>query len=307
MASSGRRSPQNGNTKAVPSTYADGRPFDELHYLQSKLLLKPERLSSPDRFGQFGKLVQRTARSMKVGCLDEPGGSQPPRVREVVFGDTPDFRLYQNGFILRRRIRYVDGFARGDPEIVFKFRDPDFRRAAALDVRPRIAGKYRIKFKVQALPLNDRIGGYRTLYSHNCQFGVSQAHERDRTAMSTLARVFPAMAILKASKDERISFVNEGIVEELLFPLGKLDFGKGIVAKSGVSLWRTRGDHHPIVGEYSFQVKFDRREDVPGKTEKLVKQFFITLQQDIQEWISLGTTKTGLVYRLRGRALDKHE
>jgi hypothetical protein len=287
--------------------YADGRPFDELHYLQAKILLKPDRLSSPAQFFDFGKLVQRTARRMKIRCVDEPDSGRAPLVREIVFGDTPDFRLYKNGFILRRRIRYVDGFATGDPEIVFKYRDADFRRAAALDVRPRIAGKYRIKFKVLALPLNDHIGGYRTLYSHNCQFGVSQVRERDRRAMSAVARVLPAVAGLKQSKDERIHFVNEGIVEELLFPLAKLDFGKGIIAKANVALWRTRGDHQPIVGEYSFQVKFDRREDVPGKTEKLVRQFFITLQQDIEEWISLGTTKTGLVYRLKGHAVERHE
>jgi hypothetical protein len=291
----------------MPQRYSDGRPFDELHYLQAKLLLRPDKLTSPGRFRDFGKLVQRTARTMKVAWTQDPDAGRQPRVREIVFGDTPDFRLYNNNFILRRRIRYVDGFPTGDPEIVFKYRDADFRRAARMDVRPRIAGKYRIKFKVQALPLNDRVGGYRTLYSHNCQFGVSQVRERDRRALSTVARVLPAVAVLKKSKDERISFVNEGIVEELLFPLATLDFGKGIVAKSNVALWRARGDHRPIVGEYSFQVKFDRREDVPGKSEKLVKQFFITLQQDIEEWISLGTTKTGLVYRLKGHTLERHE
>jgi hypothetical protein len=292
----------------MPQTYADGQPFDELHYLQAKLLLKPDRLSSPASFREFGKLVERTARSMKVECRNEPDEGGPPQIREIIFGDTPDFRLYSNGFILRRRVRYVDGFATGDPEIVFKFRDPDFRRAAALDVRPRIdGGKYRIKFKVQALPLNDRIGGYRTLYSHNCQFGVSQVRERDRMAMATVARVLPAMGALRKSKDERIHFVNEVWVEELLFPLTRLDFGKGIVAKSNVALWRSRGDHEPIVGEYSFQVKFDRREDVPGRSERRVKQFFVTLQQDIEGWISLGTTKTGLVYGLKGLAVDRHE
>jgi hypothetical protein len=298
----GRRAATKATTK-----YADGEPFDDLHYLQAKVLLKPDHLSSPERFLEFGRLVRRTARSMRVDCIDGPEPGQRPRVREVVFGDTPDFRLYRNGFILRRRVRYVDGFPTGDPEIVFKYRDADFRRAAALDVRPRISGKYRIKFKVQALPLSDRVGGYRTLYSHNCQFGVSQVHESDRTAMATLARVFPAMAGLKKSKTERIQFVNEGVVEELLFPLDKLDFGKGIVAKSGVSLWRTRGDHRPIVGEYSFQLRFDRREDIPGKTERRLKQFFITLQHDIKDWLSLGTTKTGLVYRLKGQAFERHE
>ena len=126
-------------------------------------------------------------------------------------------------------------------------------------------------------------------------------------AMSTLARVFPALACLKKSSGERIRFVNEGIVEELLFPLSRLDFGKGFLAKSDVSLWRTRGEHKPIVGEYAFQVKFDSREDVPSKTEKLVKEFFVMLQREVEGWISLGTTKTGLVYRLKGHAIDRHE
>jgi hypothetical protein len=288
-------------------TYADGRPFDEIRYLQAKLLLKPDRFSSVERFRDFGKLVSRAARSMKIGAIEDPDGASRPRVREVIFVDTPDFRLYQNGFILRRRIRYVDGFPAGDPEIVFKFRYPDLERAAALDVRPNIPGKYRIKFKQQALPLNNHLGGYRLLYSHNCQFGVSQVQDADRTAMTTLARVFPALASLKRSKDERVRFVNEAIVEELLLPLGTIDFGKGIVAKSDVALWRTRAEHSPIVGEYAFQVKFDHRDDVPDKAQRLIKKFFISLQHEAKDWISLGTTKTGLVYRLKNASLERHE
>ena len=48
-------------------------------------------------------------------------------------------------------------------------------------MRPNIAGKYRIKFKAEALPLKDEVGGYRILYSHNCQFGLSQMHDADKT------------------------------------------------------------------------------------------------------------------------------
>jgi len=289
------------------SIYADGKPFDEIQYLQAKLLLKPDRLTSLESFREFGKLARRTAKALDVGFIDDPAAGLPPRVREIVFVDTPAFRLYKNGFILRRRITYVEGFPIGDPAIVFKFRCPDPRKAAALDVRPRIDGKYRIKFKSQALPLKDHLGGYRLLYSHNCQFGISQAHDGDRTAMSTLARVFPPLATIKTSDGERVTLVNEGIVEELLMQLGKLDFGKGVVAKSNVALWRTRGDHTPIIGEYAFQAKFDRREHIPDKIEKLARQFFITLQHDVRDAIALGTTKTGLVYGLRGRTLERHE
>ena len=106
------------------------------------------------------------------------------------------FRDFGNAFILRRRISYVDGFPVGDPEIVFKFRHPDEQKAAAVDVRPNIAGKHRIKFKTEVLPLKDEIGGYRLLHSHNCVFGLSQVHRPDRTAMATLCRVFSAMGTL---------------------------------------------------------------------------------------------------------------
>ena len=154
---------------------------------------------------------------------------------------------------------------------MFKFRHPDEQKATALDVRPKIAGKYRIKFKAEALPLKNQVGGYRILYSHNCQFGLSQMHDADKTSIATLVKVFPALAVIKKSDDEKISLVNDGIVEEVLLPLGQLDFGKGVVAKCDIGLWRTRGEHKSLVGEFALQVKFDRREDVAVKQKKLAR------------------------------------
>src|SRR6516164_7007992 len=288
-------------------TYSDGHPHDEVQYLEAKLILKPDRFTSVESFRDFGKLMQRTAKKVGVGFIADPDTGLRPEIREITFGDTPDFRLYNNGFILRRRISYVDGFPVGDPEIVFKFRHPDEQKVAALDMRPKIAGKYRIKFKAEALPLKDQIGGYRFLYSHNCQFGLSQMHDADRSSMVTLTRVFPALAFLKKSDDEKIRVVNEGIVEEVLLPLGRLDFGKGIVTKCDVALWRTRGEHKPLVGEFAFQAKFEKREEVHQKAKKLFEQFFIKLQYDVEDWIALGTTKTAMVYRLKGNAPQSHE
>jgi hypothetical protein len=288
-------------------TYADGKPFDHIQYLEAKLILKPDRFTSVESFRDFGKLVKKTAKHEDVGFLSNAEAGLRPCIREILFFDTPEFRLYNNAFILRRRISYVDGFPVGDPEIVFKFRHPDEQAAAAVDVRPNIAGNYRIKFKAEALPLKDQIGSYRILYSHNCVFGMSQAHDADRTSMMTLTRVFPALGILKKSSEERVSLVSEAIVEEVLLKLGELDFGKGQVAKCDVALWRTRGEHQPLVGEFAFQVKFDHREDVHRKAKKRCEQFFISLQQEARDWLSLGTTKTGMVYRLKGNAPQSHE
>jgi hypothetical protein len=37
------------------------------------------------------------------------------------------------------------------------------------------------------------------------------------------------------------------------------------------------------------------------------RQFFIGLQQTWRDWLSLGTTKTGLVYRLKRNPPQGHE
>jgi hypothetical protein len=289
------------------ASYSDGQPLDQVRYLEAKLILKPDRFTSIESFRQFGKLVQRTARSVDVGFIIDPSVGRRPNIREIVFGDTSDRRLYRNAFILRRRIKYLDGFPVGDPEITFKFRHPDRQRASAVDVRPKIDGAYRIKFKAEALPLNDEIGGYRLLYSHTCVFGLSQLHRADKTSMATLCRVFPALAGLKKSNAETISLVNQAIVEEVLLELGQLDFGKGVLAKCNVALWRTRGEHRPLVGEFAYQAKFDRKEDVSNKAKKRCEQLFITLQHDVKDWIALGATKTGMVYGLNGHASESHK
>ena len=289
------------------AAYADGAPLDRVQYLEAKLILKPDRFTSVQAFRDFGKIVQRTAKKLGVGFIADEKSGLRPEVREITFADTPDFRLYNNAFILRRRISYVDGFPVGDPEIVFKFRHPDEQAATAIDVRPKIAGTYRIKFKAEVLPLKDEVGGYRILYSHNCQFGMSQMHDADKSSMHTLTKVFPALAALKKSDEEKVALVNGGIVEEVLLPLGQLDFGKGLVGKCDIGLWRTRGEHKSLVGEFAFQVKFPSKESVAEKQKKLAAQFYVTLQNDVQDWLALGVTKTGMVYRLNGNEPQSHE
>jgi hypothetical protein len=228
-----------------PGQYSDGHPLDEVQYLECKLILKPDRFIAAKVFLDYGKLVAKTAKEFGVGYANE-GIALKPAIREVVFLDTADFRLYNHAFILRQRVAYESGFPAAEPEIVFKFRHDDMQKVAALDVRPNIAGNFRIKFKAEALPLKDQVGGFRLLFSHNAQFPLSQAPEGDRTSMATLARVFPALAALKTSENDRVELVNQTIVEEVLQDLGILDFGKGITAGSNISIWRERGTHHPL-------------------------------------------------------------
>lgn len=290
-----------------PGKYADGLPFHDLHYVCCKLVLRPNHFRSRKSLFDFCDVLSGPAKeheaSFSVGAYKD----DPIQIREVLFVDTPDFRLYNNGFILRRRIRYKDGFPAADPEIVFKFRHTDLQTAAETDVRPHILGDHRVKFKCQALPLKSELGGMRMLYSHNVQFPRSNVSETDVTSMETMTRVFPVLAGIKRKAGERISLVNNTIIEEVLQHIGIIDFGGGFKAKTSVALWRTRGEHRPLIGEFSFQIRFEDRRDLNQDAIKRAAAFFITLQYAAQDWIALDATKTGVVYRLQGNAPTSHE
>jgi hypothetical protein len=73
--------------------------------------------------------------------LKDDGVMPKPQIREVVFGDSADFRLYNNSFH-PTKAHCLQRFAAGEPEIVFKFPHPDMQKAAELDMRPNIAGNY---------------------------------------------------------------------------------------------------------------------------------------------------------------------
>jgi hypothetical protein len=113
--------------------------------------------------------------------------------------------------------------------------------------------------------------------------------------------------VLKTSPTEQIELVNHTAVEEVLQDLGTLDFGKGVEAKTNCAVWRTRGDEKQLVGEFSFQCKFRRSDELHDKAMKRCEQFFCSLQQIASDWVSLGTTKTGAVYHLKGTPPNSHE
>jgi len=290
-----------------PGVYADGIPIHDVHYLGCKLILRPNKFDSRKALFDFGKVIKHPAKQTGVRFSNEGFFETPLKIREVLFIDTHDYRLYNNGFIARRRIPYKDGFPVGDAEIVFKFRHTDLQEAAETDVRPHIQGDYRIKFKAQALPLKKALGGIRMLYSHNVQFPRSHMKERDVLSMDVLTSVFPVLERLKKSPGERIELVSETIIEEVLQDIGMVDFGDGITAKTDVGIWRTRGEHRPLIGEWAFQIGFGDRKDLSLDAMERAERFFVALQYAAQDWIALDATKTGIVYRLHGNAPQSHE
>ena len=292
-----------------PGTYVDGLPFHQVEYLCCKMMLRPNHFVSRDSLFSFGDVLKGPAKECGVGFSTKGFHASPLKIREVLFVDTRDFRLYNNAFILRRRIPYKDGFPVGDPEIVFKFRHNDIQTTAETDVRPQIFGEHRVKFKCQALPLKERLGGIRMLYSHNVQFprsatGLSQ---RSFLEMDSLVEIFPVLTCVRKEPGEKIELVNDAIIEEVLQDIGVLDFGQGVTAKTDLGIWRTRGEHRPLIGEFAFQIRFKDRKELGVEAMQRAEAFFIALQYAAQDYIALKATKTGIVYRLLGNPPNSYE
>jgi len=285
-----------------PGQYADGMPIHIPEYLCCKLILRPNKFVSRQSFFDFGKAFKEPAKEHGVKYSLAGFDQQAVKIREVLFIDTEDFRLYNNAFILRRRIPYKDGFPIGDPEIVFKFRHPDLQIAAETDVRPHILGDHRVKFKAQAMPLKEKLGGVRMLFSHNVQFlrsaiGMGKENISD---MDQLIALLPALAKIRKEPNERIRLVSNTIIEEVLKDIGMLDFGDGLTCKANVAIWRTRGEHRPLIGEFAYQFRFKDRNKLSKDALRRGEAFFITLQYSAEEYIALNCTKTATVYRLLG-------
>ena len=277
---------------------------DVVHYREFKILLKPDRFTNKEGFLAFWKAVHGTAKKfdLKVELDDAAFHSQ---VREVLFYDTPAFDLYNNHFILRKRTFYDDGWPRADHELAIKFRNPDLKTAANVDVRPRLAGHDEIKFKEEILPERDQLGRMRSVYSHGCVL-TSPKIVLDR-GIDDIASVFPAFKEIDVHPKTKIELVNSVAVEEVQNTIGKIHFGHGLNGKTTIAIWRSRALEKPLVGEFAFQCKFDRLQDVHESSRLISEEFYKTVQLDCAEWVKLGSTKTAMVYGLGSGAVTNNE
>lgn len=277
---------------------------DKIHYREYKILLQPEQFYSPDRFAAYWEEVLKIAADfdVKVHLSEDPFHRL---VRRVLFYDTPGFDLYRNAFILRKRTFYVDGWPLQDHELAIKYRHPDFATAAAVDVHPRLEGEAKIKFKDEVLPLKDKIGGIRSLYSHNCVL-TSPKMVLDQ-GLEDVATVFPSLKKIDIEPRTRIELVNNVAVEEVQVEPGYFDFGHGLLAKATVAIWRNRASERSLVGEFAFQAKFHRLEEIHQKAKAKSESFYKAVQTHAPEWVLLGTTKTAMVYGISGTSTPNHE
>ena len=267
--------------------------MDQITYCEYKLLVSAERLRTCEDFAAFWSGVKAVAQRCEVDVRKDPRDLDLV-LRRVAFYDTPTSDLYRNAFILRRRTTMTAGFA-ASHELTFKFRHGDHSRASAVDVRRTSPSDGGVRFKEELLPPRDGSIGLRSIFSHNyVRRSAEPEHEHER--FSHLASEFPAIAALDVTPDAALSIVKEITIEETSGDTGTLVFGRGYEAKSSIAVWRNRATEEPLVGEFSFQTKFEDRDAVPEKHRERALRFYLRLQSEMRIWLASGTTKTALIY-----------
>jgi len=278
---------------------------DLIQYREFKLMLRADRFTHSQQFHKFWKLTRRLAKSLGI-AIRKRGKPMETHLREVLFFDTPKFRLYNNGFILRRRTFYRDGVPQPQHELTLKFRDPDFDATAAVDVRPRMPCSYVVKFKEEILMPYDQIGGMRAIYSHGCELDTPSAAITQN--FESVSKAFPALMRTGAKARTALSVVNGIAIEEVLVNFGEIDFAGKMTAKATLAIWRNRMTQELFIGEYGFQLKFRAPEDFRDGPNELAEAFYLGLQTEAAEWLQLGaTTKTAMIYRMGKTPVFSHE
>jgi hypothetical protein len=286
----------NATARRTKLAVVDLERADDVQYREYKILLKPDLFTKPSSFHKFWKVVHRTAKGLGIK-MSKPEKPIALQVREVVFYDTPKhFRLYSNSFILRKRTFYRKGRPEPNFELVLKLRHPDREVAASVDVRPLLPCVNTVKFKEELLPLRNQLGGIRTIYSHACELDTPNTILTQ--SFQTITQVFPALLRIGAKPETNLAIVNNIVIDETLGNIGVLEFDNKTSAKASVAVWRNHHTKAELIGEFSFQLKFQRLEELRRKPRELSEEFFRQVQKAAEEWIQLGTTQTALIYRL---------
>lgn len=293
--------------EAPPLPHVDLEQFFEaIHYREFKILLKPEAFSGDiaTDVHDYWKLARRLAGQLLIHVSREKDEDKP-RVREIIFLDTPKSDLYQRSFLLRTRRDVPDGKPAPSCELTLKFRSPDVQAAAEANVEPVKGISGRLKFKEELLLVVSALGGMRSTYSHTCQI-----REWDRPLPKTIgeaAKLFPALGKLGLASTTPLRPASKVGVEEVLYELGTLGFAGPKVAKVSMALWRTIADKKPLIGEFAYEPQFRHygRLDPAGKSRS--ERLYRLLQRETGGWVELGTTKTAVYYALSGKPVARSE
>jgi inorganic triphosphatase YgiF len=229
---------------------------------------------------------------------------QDPNERTIIFLDTPDYTLRENGLLLRQRVKQKNG----KTEYTLKCRTEDRYIAAGKDLRAGPRLKHRSKLEEDVgVPFVSR-------FSHSSTVELDDddklAGDNFPETLSVAGKLFPAVLALyrdgmPCAPETALAPVNGLKVFERVFTGAKLHFPKERDRRSSKTgtmaliLWSKGKKGRTLTAEFSFRCEDDNEAFSP-QLASVARSFFEGLQH--QDWTRPeALTKTQYMYGSKAR------
>jgi hypothetical protein len=253
-------------------------PLDSKEF---KMLLDPKRFQhvQAGKQGLWNKL-QDAAEETGVEVKKAKKGEV--RRQDIIFLDTEDHTLKEQGYILR--YRDVSGGSKDD-NLTLKYRDHDAANVAA--ARVDAAPDLRVKSKFE---LDETFQESETsVYSKSTKVRVPHL---PKPTVENLSEIFPTLGELGLDASTKLRKTHGDITEERHL-LGNVKIGEHESAPAYLTLWYDEGEKTPAVAEVSFAHKaHEEASGIDQQSEELMR----SLHDNAQKWLSHGSTKTNFAY-----------
>ena len=254
----------------------------QLSSKEFKMLLQPSKFEDVDKgIKKLWHKIEDAAES--VGVETKKAKKPEVRTQDIVFLDTDDHALKDQGFILR--YRDIHGSSKDD-NLTLKFRDSDAAKVAVSDVSAAPESAVKSKFELDET-FGETVGH---VYSKSTKVKLPELPETNVGAMS---EVFPSLNQLGLEPSTKLKNLHEGLVEERHL-LGNLQISESESAPAYLTLWYDQ-DHKetPAVAEFSFaHSAHEAHSGIDQNSEELMG----FLRDDAPRWLSQGSTKTNFAY-----------
>ena len=284
---------QTGASKAGPTsdeTPESAAPTDHvtqgLDSKEFKILLDPTRFQNVQKgIDKLWDKVEAAADDTDIPVAKVKKGEQEVRTQDIIFLDTEDHALNNQGYILR--YRDLPGGSEND-NLTLKYRGQDADKVASVDVSAAPGIKSKPKFE-----LDETFQGEQEGYVYSKSTKVKVPH-LPKTTVENLSEYFPALNDLGLSSDTKLQQVNCGDIVEERHLLGNIHIGKAETAPAYLTLWYddAHGDA-PAVAEFSFAHQVHASQP---RVDEASAELMCNLRDSAPDWLSHGSTKTKFAY-----------
>lgn len=270
-----------------PSTAAEplvsqGRDAVSLDSKEFKVLLNPAKFENVDK--GIKKLWSRVEDAAnEVGVPTKKAKHEEVRTQDIIFLDTEDHALKDQGYILR--YRDIHDSSKND-NLTLKFRNEEASRVADADVEA--ASEHQVSAKFELDETFQQQEGH--VYSKSTKIKLP---ELPSPTVENMTEFFPVLGQLGLDPSTPLKNPHEGLVEERHL-LGNIKIADGETAPAYLTLWYD-DDHQstPAVAEFSFaHAAHQAASKIDQNSEELMRH----LRDDSPKWLSQGTTKTNFAY-----------